>query len=120
MLFRRTSLLLDASRHLHAQFVLESPLFSHSRFLQAWRQLVNDVLHGPVMTTVLQRVALLDDDPARGAGVLLRVLDQAAPTEHVHPVTAVTSMRCPLHRWQVTWAFMSEFTLSGQHLRLLL
>lgn len=41
---------------------------------------------------VLQRVALVDDDPARGAGVvLLQVLDQAAPADCVQRTAASES-----------------------------
>lgn len=41
---------------------------------------------------VLQRVALVDDDPARRAGVvLLQVLDQAAPADCVQSTAASES-----------------------------
>lgn len=53
-------------------------------FLEAWDQFVNNVLHGPVVTDVLQRVALVDDNPACGTRVvLLQILHQAAPADCV-------------------------------------
>lgn len=52
--------------------------------LQVWHQLVNYILHSPIVADILQRVTLVDHNFTGRAGVIVfQVLDQTALAERV-------------------------------------